>query len=86
MEISEKLNPVQYVRQKYFNTQSEFAAWLSRKTGRRVDQTTVSRWENWEQTPNNDVRRVLSDYVNMDEQKIYLMFKREIERRKAYDN
>lgn len=82
MEISENLNPVQYVRQKYFNNQSEFAAWLSRKTGRRVDQTTVSRWENWEQTPNNDVRRVLSDYVDMDEYKIYLMFKREIKRRK----
>lgn len=79
-------NPVKYVRQKYFNTQSDFAAWLSRKTGRRVDQTTVSRWENWEQTPNEDIRGLLSDYVDMEEQEIYFTFKHEIERRKAYDN
>lgn len=84
--ISEELNPVQYVRQKYFNTQSEFAAWLSSKTGRKVDRVTVSRWENWEQTPNSEIRRLLARYVGATERKIYLMFKDEIKRRKREDD
>lgn len=82
----EVLNPVQYVRQKYFNTQSEFASWLSSKTGRRVDRVTVSRWENWEQTPNNEVRRLLTRYTGLTERKIYLVFKDEIKRRKKEDD
>lgn len=82
----EVLNPVQYVRQKYFNTQSEFASWLSSKTGRRVDRVTVSRWENWGQTPNNEVRRLLTRYTGLTERKIYLIFKEEIKRRKKEDD
>lgn len=84
--ISEELNPVQYVRQKYFNTQSEFAVWLSSKTGRKVDRVTVSRWENWEQTPNSEIRRLLARYVGTTERKIYLIFKDEIKRRKREDD
>lgn len=75
-------NPVKYIRQKYLITQSEFAEWLSSRTRRRVTRVTVSRWERWEQTPNEDIRNLLSQYVGLDEQEIYLMFKREIERRK----
>lgn len=82
----EVLNPVQYVRQKYFNTQSEFASWLSSQTGRRVDRVTVSRWENWGQTPNNEVRRLLTRYTGLTERKIYLIFKEEIKRRKKEDD
>lgn len=81
-----KQNPVEYFRKNNFSTQSECAAWLSRATGRKIDRVTISRWENFQQTPNKDVRNVLSEYVGLDEQKIYLMFKREIERRKNHDN
>lgn len=85
-EMKEELNPVQHVRQKYFNTQSEFASWLSSKTGRNVTRVTVSRWENLEQTPNNEVRRLLAKYTGLTERKIYLVFKDEIKRRKKeYD-
>ena len=85
-EMKEELNPVQHVRQKYFNTQSEFASWLSSKIGRNVTRVTVSRWENWSQTPNNEVRRLLAKYTGLTERKIYLIFKDEIKRRKKEDD
>lgn len=85
-QIRRLINPVQYVRLKHFENQSEFAAWLSRRTGRRIDQTTVSRWENWQQTPNNEVRRLLAKYTGLTERKIYLVFKDEIKRRKKEDD
>lgn len=85
-QIRRLINPVQYVRLKHFENQSEFAAWLSRRTGRRIDQTTVSRWENWQQTPNGAVRRELEPYTGISENKILHIFKDEIKRRKKEDD
>lgn len=80
------LNPVLYVRLKYFDTQSEFATWLSRRLRKNVTQQMVSGWENYVHIPGRAVRELLSPYIGMDEDAIFHRFLTVIKRRKAYDN